>query len=408
MIAELLSRIRDTEDPELRTQLARQLAFGTGDAAAEDIDALVELLTADEDPDVQAWVTVSLRRLQHDPRVESALRSCFRDRNERESVRVYALAALEKINRHVDGEELRELYETRRSQPDDLLLTTAVRGIGRHAATPLMLRLLLDIQGEEARQDRRSPKLRASIAAAVTRCARNCLAAGAVTPQWFAEAGRTDVLDRLGETRMQRLIAERRAQLQQPPLLGALDVGNDDVPLVPGLPLADFQDEQYAEDLAEMKVEFVEKRSFIRDQSLARTAKKDAGYACQVCGERLDSAAQRHRFVQVHHIQPLSEGGADTAENMVTICPTCHGKVHAGALSIRRENGALFVRRTGDPTPYPLACREGPGIRDVGIEPIIAAQIVAQMERLAPERRERVLRDLCSRFGGPPVPGEPT
>jgi len=403
---DLLRRLRCTEDPEERTQLARQLAVGAGHPDASVLSALIELLGADSDPDVKDWGTVGLRRRQRDPRVETALWSSFRNAQERESVRAYALAALTKLGLHVGGDELRELYATRRLVPDDLLLTIALRGVGENAVSEDMLRVLLELQDRDARQPGQARVVRAAIGAAIFRCARGCIAAGSIDRPWLARHGRQDVLDRLGETRMQRLIAERRAQLQQPSLLGSLDADADDTPLVPGLPLADFQAEQYADDVAEMNVDVVEKRSFIRDQALARAAKKDADYACEVCRDRLDHPAQRQRFVQVHHIKPLSEGGADTAENMVVICPTCHARVHAGELSITRKGGAVVVCGPDNVTAQALPPRDRTACSAGGVESVVKARIVGQLERLSPDQRTRLLIELHLRFGTPaPIEG---
>jgi len=44
------------------------------------------------------------------------------------------------------------------------------------------------------------------------------------------------------------------------------------------------------------------------------------GYRCCECG----AGGQ----VEAHHLIPLAEGGADTAENMITLCLSCHGKRH--------------------------------------------------------------------------------
>lgn len=36
-------------------------------------------------------------------------------------------------------------------------------------------------------------------------------------------------------------------------------------------------------------------------------------------------------YLEVHHVQPLAEGGPDTVENAVALCPTCHRAVHHAA-----------------------------------------------------------------------------
>jgi 5-methylcytosine-specific restriction endonuclease McrA len=35
-------------------------------------------------------------------------------------------------------------------------------------------------------------------------------------------------------------------------------------------------------------------------------------------------------YLEVHHITPLSQGGEDTVENAIALCPNCHRKVHFG------------------------------------------------------------------------------
>jgi len=47
---------------------------------------------------------------------------------------------------------------------------------------------------------------------------------------------------------------------------------------------------------------------------------------CQSCG----TGADEYRL-HVHHIEPISEGGPPfDPENLVTLCPGCHGKKHGG------------------------------------------------------------------------------
>lgn len=35
-------------------------------------------------------------------------------------------------------------------------------------------------------------------------------------------------------------------------------------------------------------------------------------------------------FLEVHHKEPLSQGGEDTLENTIAVCPNCHRKAHFG------------------------------------------------------------------------------
>lgn len=54
------------------------------------------------------------------------------------------------------------------------------------------------------------------------------------------------------------------------------------------------------------------------------------GYACQ-SGQKIRHSPQ----LQVHHKQFRSNGGPDTAENLVTLCKTCHIDLHAGKFDFR-------------------------------------------------------------------------
>ena len=44
------------------------------------------------------------------------------------------------------------------------------------------------------------------------------------------------------------------------------------------------------------------------------------GWRCQMCG-----SMQR---LQVHHIQFRSHSGADSEENLITLCAECHAQTH--------------------------------------------------------------------------------
>ena len=54
----------------------------------------------------------------------------------------------------------------------------------------------------------------------------------------------------------------------------------------------------------------------IRDKLLV-----DAMHRCCLCPEH-------HDVTDLHHIVPISEGGPNTEDNLMVICPTCHAKIH--------------------------------------------------------------------------------
>ena len=66
-----------------------------------------------------------------------------------------------------------------------------------------------------------------------------------------------------------------------------------------------------------------------RDQLVSEYAKRRANGTCQLCGQPAPfSDRYGDPFLEIHHIVPLPEGGPDTIENVVALCPNCHRKVH--------------------------------------------------------------------------------
>lgn len=59
------------------------------------------------------------------------------------------------------------------------------------------------------------------------------------------------------------------------------------------------------------------------------------GYICQHCkGKRKDSR------LEVHHIVYRSQGGSDEAENLITLCHTCHTELHHRKINLK-QNGKV-------------------------------------------------------------------
>lgn len=75
--------------------------------------------------------------------------------------------------------------------------------------------------------------------------------------------------------------------------------------------------------------------AFKRDPKVVAFVELRARGICELCGKdapflRMNGEA----FLEVHHIQPLSEGGEDTVKNAAALCPNCHRECHHGC---RRE-----------------------------------------------------------------------
>jgi len=52
------------------------------------------------------------------------------------------------------------------------------------------------------------------------------------------------------------------------------------------------------------------------------------------------------RNIDQHHIQPISEGGEHTLENLITLCESHHIALHEGALALEgAASSARFTRR---------------------------------------------------------------
>lgn len=87
-----------------------------------------------------------------------------------------------------------------------------------------------------------------------------------------------------------------------------------------------------------------------RNSFLAFLVKQLHEETCQIC--RAGLAAPYATPVTVHHIIPLSQGGDDTASNMIVVCSLHHQAIHRGTIvvrmgelmEIRSQEGLFFVQ----------------------------------------------------------------
>lgn len=66
-----------------------------------------------------------------------------------------------------------------------------------------------------------------------------------------------------------------------------------------------------------------------RNPAVAKEAKLRANGICQLCGQKapfLD--AHGEPYLEAHHIVWISQGGEDSTNNTVALCPNCHKKMH--------------------------------------------------------------------------------
>lgn len=72
-------------------------------------------------------------------------------------------------------------------------------------------------------------------------------------------------------------------------------------------------------------------------------------HTCQICGfyQPYTNAAGKQRWIiEVDHILPKSEGGGETIDNLLVLCPNCHAKKTAGIIKVNsdysyKENGEI-------------------------------------------------------------------
>lgn len=70
-------------------------------------------------------------------------------------------------------------------------------------------------------------------------------------------------------------------------------------------------------------------QQYQRNPWVAEYARRRAAGHCELCTEPAPFKKKSGEpFLEVHHIEWLAKGGADTIENTVALCPNCHRKMH--------------------------------------------------------------------------------
>lgn len=82
--------------------------------------------------------------------------------------------------------------------------------------------------------------------------------------------------------------------------------------------------------------------SYTRDRHVSEYAKCRAKGFCQLCGNPAPFDDKNGRpYLEAHHIVRLADGGADSIENVVGLCPNCHRKMHH--LNLEEDVNALLA-----------------------------------------------------------------
>lgn len=67
-----------------------------------------------------------------------------------------------------------------------------------------------------------------------------------------------------------------------------------------------------------------------RDPSVNEYVKKRANGICDLCEQKapfLNKVGEP--YLECHHVKYLSNGGSDTIDNAVALCPNCHRRIHS-------------------------------------------------------------------------------
>lgn len=88
-----------------------------------------------------------------------------------------------------------------------------------------------------------------------------------------------------------------------------------------------------------------------RDLAVKAWVLQQAGGVCECCSQPAPfKGADGLPYLEVHHVHQLADGGADTVENTVALCPNCHRELHYGAeakalVDTMRQSIARLMRR---------------------------------------------------------------
>lgn len=61
-------------------------------------------------------------------------------------------------------------------------------------------------------------------------------------------------------------------------------------------------------------------------------------WSCRSCNAR--------ESIEIHHVQFRSRGGSHHPDNLITLCSSCHRKIHDGKLVVRNVEGNYFFGGT--------------------------------------------------------------
>lgn len=110
--------------------------------------------------------------------------------------------------------------------------------------------------------------------------------------------------------------------------------------------LSDWELEEKAKESQSKKtsVRTTRSKTYERNPYVTEFAKRRANGICQLCDKPAPFKNKSGKpYLETHHIEWLSNGGSDTIENTVALCPNCHRKMHI----VNDENDKqILIRKT--------------------------------------------------------------
>jgi predicted HNH restriction endonuclease len=80
-----------------------------------------------------------------------------------------------------------------------------------------------------------------------------------------------------------------------------------------------------------------ETKEYSRSKKVKQYVKARANGYCEGCGDPAPFTSKTGEpYLHAHHVHEISDGGSDTPETVIALCPNCHYRVHHG------EDGELY------------------------------------------------------------------
>ncbi|MFY8350807.1 HNH endonuclease [Pseudoalteromonas sp. SSM20] len=96
--------------------------------------------------------------------------------------------------------------------------------------------------------------------------------------------------------------------------------------------LSAAQRSQFVNSVKQVEYEIVQIKRFKRNPHVVAERLHRADGKCDKCGRSapFDRRSDGTPYLEVHHLVHLSEGGSDSLDNTLALCPNCHREFHFG------------------------------------------------------------------------------